>query len=65
MKDELLCIDYNLHLLMLKKIYFGDKILFLSDEKTDVVKPFLNDKNTVTIRTLEKNELKSIIANFK
>jgi 8-oxo-dGTP pyrophosphatase MutT (NUDIX family) len=61
MKDELLCINYILHLPMLKKIYFGNKPLFISDERTEEIKPFLNDTNTVVTKDLKKDDLQSTI----
>lgn len=50
---------------MLKKIYFRDKPLFISDEKTGEIKTFLNNKNTVIIKDLQKDELKSIITKMQ
>src|SRR5687767_1785021 len=50
---------------MLKKIYFGDKPLFISDEKTEEIKPFLKDKNTVVLKELKKEELRSTLGKMQ
>ncbi len=44
---------------MLKKIYFGNKPLFLSDKKTGDMQPYLNDEQTIVLEDF--TELKSII----
>ncbi len=46
---------------MLKKIYFGDKPLFLSDGNTNDIKPYLDDKGTIVIENPEDKELDDII----
>jgi 8-oxo-dGTP pyrophosphatase MutT (NUDIX family) len=50
---------------MLKRIYFGDKPLFLSEEKEEELKPFLEDKKTVIIKDLKRDELRSVIAKMQ
>ena len=47
---------------MLTKIYFGNKPLFLAEEKTEEIKPFLNGKNTEVVKDLKKEEISSLIA---
>src|SRR5436189_2884313 len=46
---------------MLRKIYFGDKPLFLSEEKTEEIKSFLHEKDTELIKDIKKEELISLI----
>ena len=46
---------------MLRKIYFGDKPLFLSEEKTEEIKQFLHEKDTELIKDIKKEELVSLI----
>ena len=50
---------------MLKKIYFGDKPLFLSGEKTEELKPYIDDKHTVVIESIEQEELKAVIGEMQ
>src|SRR5215216_269530 len=50
---------------MLKKIYFGDKPLFLSDSKTEELKPYLNDKGTIILKDLKTDELLSLITKMQ
>lgn len=44
---------------MIKKIYFGNKPLFLSDKKTGDIEPYLDDKQTIVLDDL--TELSSLI----
>src|SRR5688572_22575590 len=37
---------------MIKKIYFGNKPLFLSDKKTEEIEPYLDDKQTIVLDDL-------------
>jgi 8-oxo-dGTP pyrophosphatase MutT (NUDIX family) len=50
---------------MLRKIYFGNTPLFLAEEKTEELKPFLNEKNTVVIKDLKKEEISSLIVKMQ
>jgi 8-oxo-dGTP pyrophosphatase MutT (NUDIX family) len=50
---------------MLRKIYFGNKPLFLAEEKTEELKPFLNEKNTEVVKDLKKEEISSLIAKMQ
>jgi 8-oxo-dGTP pyrophosphatase MutT (NUDIX family) len=50
---------------MLKKIYFGDKPLFLAEEKDDGVKRFLHEKNTEVIKDLKSKEISSLITKMQ
>src|SRR5687767_4247847 len=50
---------------MLRKIYFGNKPLFLAEEKTEELKPFLNEKNTEVVKDLKKEEISSLITKMQ
>ena len=50
---------------MLRKIYFGNKPLFLAEEKTEEIKPFLNGTNTEVVRDLNKEKISSLIAKMQ
>ena len=50
---------------MLRKIYFGNKPLFLAEEKTEEIKPFLNGKNMEVVKDLKKEKISSLIAKMQ
>ena len=50
-----------LFLLMLIKIYFGNKPLIIANEKTEEIKPYLDDANTTVLETNDQAQMKSMI----
>lgn len=44
------------------KIYFNDKPLFVSTEHTEEMQPFLDNKNTVLLKSIEPEEIKKLIS---
>src|SRR5215216_3434634 len=50
---------------MLRKIYFGDKPLFFSESKSDELKPFLHEKDTVILKEIKKDEIISLIGKMQ
>jgi 8-oxo-dGTP pyrophosphatase MutT (NUDIX family) len=50
---------------MVRKIYFGDKPLFIAEKKTEELKPYLEKKNTEVLKNIKKDELNSLITKMQ
>lgn len=50
---------------MLRKIYFGNKPLFLAEEKTEELKPFLHDKHTEVSKDIKSKEISTLIVKMQ
>ena len=50
---------------MVKKIYFGDKPLFLTDKITEEIKPYADDAETLKLKTLDAPQLQSLIGSMR
>jgi 8-oxo-dGTP pyrophosphatase MutT (NUDIX family) len=50
---------------MLKKIYFGDKPLFIADSKTKELQPYLDDIQTFILEDFTTPQLKSCISSMQ